>query len=121
MTYLFHYFAAGCALPKPNFLGFPTWYHYLQGTVDGNGNCIPDLSKLNNIWLILAAVIEILLRIAALVAVAMVIYGGIRYTASQGNPDDTNKARGTIISALIGLIIAVMAAAIVNFIAGSIK
>ncbi|HSX36630.1 MAG TPA: hypothetical protein VLG13_00710 [Patescibacteria group bacterium] len=104
-----------------SFLGFPTWYKYLPSKVDSNGLCSPQLGSISDIWLIVAAVIEILLRVAALAAVVFVIVGGVRYIASQGNPDDTTQARNTIINALIGLLIAVMAAVFINFIAKSIS
>lgn len=103
-------FADTCT--KPNFLGFPTWYQYLQ--MDG---CSPKITGLNDIWLIVAALISILLRLAAIVAVFMVVYGGFQFMTSQGNPDATAKARTTILNALIGMIISITAAAAVQFIA----
>jgi ABC-type Fe3+ transport system permease subunit len=106
------------ACSSGSFLGFPTWYHYLP---KANGTCNPSLSSLNDVWLIVAAVIEILLRVAAIVAVVFVIYGAISYITSQGNPDTTAKARNTVINALVGLVIAISAAAIVAYIAGQIK
>lgn len=112
---LFTHFAAACS--NGSFLGFPTWYHYLQITSD----CSPQINGISDIWLILSAVIEILLRVASLVAVVFVIIGGFNYITSQGEPDNTAKARGAIINALIGLSIAVLAAVIIGFIAGSIK
>lgn len=117
---LFTHFAATCS--GGGFLGFPTWYHYLQGTTDpANGLCSPQISGLSDIWLIVAAVIEILLRVASLVAVIFVIVGGFNYVTSQGEPDKTSHARSAIINSLIGLVIAVTAAIIVGFIAGSIN
>ncbi|HVC36210.1 MAG TPA: hypothetical protein VNE40_02080 [Candidatus Dormibacteraeota bacterium] len=117
---LFTRFAAVC--PGGDFLGLPKWYKYLQGTTDPiSGACSPQLSRLSDIWLIVAAVIELLLRVAAIAAVAFVIVGGIKYTISQGEPDKTAQAKGTIINAVIGLAIAVVAAATVQFIAGSFK
>ncbi len=112
-----------------SFFGFPHWYEYLPGaqvlTDPSNPGsqlaCTPRLDDFSNIWLIVAAVIEILLRVAALVAVAFVIYGGISYITSQGEPDATGRAKGTIVNALVGLAVAVMAAAIVAFIAGNLK
>lgn len=101
-----------------SFLGFPTWYKYLPGHIDDNGTCSPELGSLSNVWLVVAALIEIMLRVAALLAVGLVIYGGISYMTSQGEPDKTAKARGTIINALVGLVIAVIAATTVGFIAG---
>jgi hypothetical protein len=112
---LLSHFAASCA--GGGFLGFPTWYHYLPKEA---GTCSPALLKLDDIWLIVAAVIEILLRVAGIVAVILIIYGGFSYVASQGEPDKTRQAQGTIVNALIGLAIAVVAAATVAFIAGSI-
>ncbi len=112
------YFAVDCS-KGGNFLGFPTWYHYLQST-EVNGLCSPQITGLSDVWLIVAAVIEILLRVAAIVAVIFIIYGGVSYIMSQGEPDKTSRARATITDALIGLMIAVASAAIVSFIAGSI-
>jgi len=120
----FLYFAAqgaGCNFTKPNFLAFPPWYAYLKGVQDAQGVCTPAITGLNDIWLIVAAGIEIMLRIAAIAAVAMVIYGGISYTLSQGDPEKVAKAKNTIINAAVGLVIAIIAAATVGFIAGSIK
>jgi hypothetical protein len=106
-----------------NFLGFPKWYKYLPGTtatVNGVKLCSPQLTSLSDIWLIAAAIIEVLLRVAGMAAVIFVIYGAISYITSQGEPDKTAKARDTIVNALIGLAIAVMAAAIVGYLAGHI-
>jgi hypothetical protein len=101
------------------FLGFPAWYKYLDGVKDpNNGLCAPQMSGINDVWLVLAALIEILLRVAALMAVAFVIYGAASYMTSQGEPDKTTKARRTIINALVGLAIAIIAGATVGFIAG---
>src|SRR5437764_11983375 len=89
------------------FLGFPTWYEYLHGQTTHDGLCSPKLTSLSDIWLIAAAIIEILLRVAALVAVGFVIYGGAKYITSQGESEATTKARDTIVNALIGLAIAI--------------
>ena len=112
-----------CQLSGGGFLGFPTWYKYLKGQsgVDNNTlkeTCQPVLGSINSIYGIVAAVIEILLRIASLVAIGFVVFGGIKYTLSQGAPDKTKEAQSTIINALIGLVIAIIATALVNFVAG---
>lgn len=105
------------------FLGFPKWYKYLPSQryddqVTGRPTCLPVLNGLNSIWRIVAAVIELLLRVGALVAVAFVLYGGITYTLSQANPDKTKQALKTIISALVGLVISIISTALVTFLAG---
>lgn len=114
ITQLSNFAADKCS----HFLGFPTWYEYVH---DPNNCSVIKIDKLSDIWLIVAAVIEILLRIAALAAIGFIIAGGFQYVTSQGEPDKTNQARSTIINALVGLVIAIMAATIVNFIAGSIS
>jgi hypothetical protein len=50
----------------------------------------------------------------------MIIIGGLRYVAAQGNPQDASKARGTIIYAVIGLVLALAAEAIVTFTLGNV-
>jgi hypothetical protein len=114
---LISHFADTCTLTG-SFLGFPTWYSYLPGTTDANNVCSPQFTSLSDVWLIVAAIIEILLRLAALVAIVMVIYGGVEFITSQGESEKAAKARSTVINALIGLVIAVGAAAIISFIAG---
>lgn len=100
-----------------NFLGFPTWYEYIKVP----GTCTPQITGLNDVWLIVAAVIEILLRLSAILAVGFIIYGGVQFIISQGEPDKTNQARQTIVNALVGLAISVLAAAVISFIAGRVN
>jgi hypothetical protein len=96
-------------------LGLPTWYEFLPLNPTTK---TPEFQSLTDIYLIIAAIIDILLRIGAIIAIVMVIYGGIEFITSNGNPDKASSARSTIINAIIGLVIAVTAATIVTFIAG---
>lgn len=90
----------------------------MPSTTDPNTHqCIPQITGINDIWLIVAAVIELLLRVAGIIAVVMVVYGGITYMTSEGSPEDTTKGRNTIIYSLVGLIISISAALIVTFVA----
>ena len=108
---------------KPGFFGLPTWHKYLDkaAVTDDNGlitACTPRIQHINDVWLIAAAVIDIMLRLAALGAIAMIVWGGIQYIMSQDQPEKTKKALSTIINALIGLVIAVAATTVITFIAG---
>ncbi len=49
-------------------------------------------------------------------AVIMLIYGGIRYTISAGDSKQVEAAKNTILYAIIGIIVALLAGAIVNFV-----
>lgn len=107
---------------KSSFLGFPTWYKYLK--VSGTAtNCDVELPIKDgktdigaSASLILLAVFEIMLRVSGIAAVALVMWGGIKYQLSQGSPEEANKARSTITNALIGLALTVSATVIVNLI-----
>ena len=99
------------------FFKLPTWYEYLPCSATNH----PELTSISGIWLIVAAVIDILLKLAALFAVFIIIYAGIQYSTSRGNPDQTSKALSTIINASIGLVICIFSAVIITFIAGSFK
>jgi len=113
-------FAKAC--PGGDFFGLPKWYAYLNGTISSVPpyKCVPEFTNINDTWLIVAAIIEMLLRVAAIIAVFMVIYGGITFTTSQGSPEETAKARNTIIYSLIGLLISISAAILVTFVAKTI-
>lgn len=59
---------------------------------------------------------DVLIFITSAIAVLMIIVGGLRYTTSAGDQAAMTSAKNTIMYALIGLIVAVMAYAIVHFI-----
>ncbi|HET6746689.1 MAG TPA: hypothetical protein VFH06_01130 [Candidatus Saccharimonadales bacterium] len=63
-------------------------------------------------------VINILLFVVGIIAVIMIIVGGIRYTLSNGNASQVKEAKDTILYSVIGLVIAIMSYAIVNFVLG---
>ncbi len=54
--------------------------------------------------------------IAGIVAVVAIIIGGIRYAASGGDASGVQSAKNTILYAVIGLIVIIMAAGITTFI-----
>lgn len=106
--------------PKGSFFGLPTWYKYLPGETTDNV-CNVQVARLNDAWLIVAALLELLLRVAAMVAVAMIVYGGVMFIMSEGQPDKTKKALSTIINACIGLAIAIVSAGVITFVAGRVN
>ncbi len=56
------------------------------------------------------------LYIVGIVAVIMLIIGGIRYVISGGDSKKVTDAKNTVLYAIIGLVIAFLAYAIVNFV-----
>ena len=66
-------------------------------------------------------VVNVLLFILGAIAVIVIIIGGIRYTTSNGDPGQTKAAKDTILYAVVGLIVAILAYAIVSFVLNAFK
>lgn len=104
-----------CSGTSTTFLEFPTWYKYLNPEFI-NGQCELRMNFPQDISKVGLAIAEILLRLGGLVAVGFVIYGGFMYITSQGEPEKTKNGRQTIINAVIGLVITIIATAAISFI-----
>ena len=66
------------------------------------------------------AIINVVLGIAGLIAVFMMIYGGVVLATSQGDAAKVTKGKHTILYGVVGLVIALLAFAIVNFVLGKV-
>lgn len=70
---------------------------------------------------IITIVINILLAIVGIASVIMIIVGALRMVLSAGNEKTAADARNTVLYAVIGLVVAILAFAIVNFVIGSLS
>ena len=61
-------------------------------------------------------ILNVFYFIIGFLAVIMIVYGGIKYTSSAGDPTKTSSAKNTILYAVIGLIVALAAFAITSFV-----
>lgn len=61
-------------------------------------------------------VVNLLLFVVGILAVIVIIVGGIMYTTSGGDPSKVKSAKDTILYAVIGLVVAILAYSIVNFV-----
>jgi len=66
-------------------------------------------------------VVNVLLFIIGAISVIMLIFGGIRYTISAGDSSAVTAAKNTILYAIIGLIIAFLAFALVNWVLAALS
>ena len=84
--------------------------------------CNMDSSQIDNagsppsLWTTVNTVINVVLGVIGILAVIMIIYGGFKYTTSAGAADKVKSGKDTIMYGVIGLIIALLAFAIVNFV-----
>lgn len=61
-----------------------------------------------------------LLMAVGIVAVVMLLFGGLRYITSGGDSKKVTDAKNTILYAIIGLVICILSYAIVNFVLNTI-
>lgn len=60
--------------------------------------------------------VNTLLWIVGVASVIVIVVGGLRYVLSGGDPKNTAAAKDTILYAAIGLVVSLLAYAIVNFV-----
>jgi TRAP-type C4-dicarboxylate transport system permease small subunit len=64
-------------------------------------------------------IIDVIIGVLGIVAVIVIVLGGVQYTLSTGDPGRIKKAKDTILYGIIGLVVAILAYAIVNFVLSS--
>ena len=70
---------------------------------------------------IFPTIVNILLFLIGVLSVIMLIYGGIQYVLSTGDSGRVTNAKNTILYAVVGLIVAILSYAIVNFVLTSLN
>lgn len=65
-------------------------------------------------------IINVIIGVIGVIAVVVVILGGVYYVISQGEAAKIAKAKNTILYGIVGLVIALLAFAIVNFVLKSV-
>lgn len=91
-------------------------YAGAQSECDIRKNDVDSKGQEKTTMYYLNIVINVVLGVMGVVSVVMIILGGINYTTSQGDPTKAGKAQKTIIFSIVGLVVALLAFAIVNFV-----
>ncbi len=68
---------------------------------------------------IFRTITNVLLFVLGAISVIMIIIGGLRYVVSGGNATAVTAAKNTILYAIVGVIVALLAYAIINFVLDS--
>ena len=87
----------------------------VQDGVDDAGGTGSKVSLGN----LIKTVVNVLLYILGAIAVIMIVIGGLRYVISGGDASQVQSAKNTILYALVGIIVAILAYAAVNFVVNS--
>ncbi|MCB9834673.1 hypothetical protein H6792_01415 [Candidatus Nomurabacteria bacterium] len=94
------------------------------GTIQGGVNCavnnVEDIDKSKTIGEVFSSVTQVLLVVIGIASVIVIIIAGLRMVFSQGDPKAFESARNTILYAIIGIVIALLSYAIINFVLTSI-
>jgi len=126
-------YAAKCASQGKSI--FPSWYDDLckSGTdqimspndMQAGSNPTDKAAETGSkigLWASVLAmnIVKILLMVVGFVSLGFIIYGGFKYMTAGDSSAGTVAARKTIMNAVIGLVISIMAVAIVNLVVGAI-
>lgn len=82
-------------------------------------NVLPDETN-GDLMTRLNTIINVVVGLVGFVAVAVIVIGGITFATSQGDTAKTARGKNTILFGVVGLIIALLAFAIVNFVLKSV-
>lgn len=105
----------------------PTTYAYIcaPGSARGRANvsspaeCAQPKEE-REVGSSVAQIINVVLSVLGVIAVLVIVIGGIMYATSAGDTAKVVRAKNVIQYAIIGLIISLLAWAIVNFVLGSV-
>lgn len=84
-------------------------------------NNAPGLLGAQSISEVMIIIINILLAIAAIIAVLFIVIGGYRYLFSAGNDEKAKEGQKTLVNAVIGLVIIILAYVIVTVVNNTIS
>jgi hypothetical protein len=117
----FSQMAVDCGSDVEAVLWLKPWDACLQHTLnpDGTRGDVKFMG-LSDIWLIVMVGLEDALKVAGYVAAGFVIWGGIKYIKSNGEPAQITQAKDIIWNALFGFTLAMISVAIVQLIARSL-
>lgn len=93
-----------------------------SGGLSGGANCAQGVDQQSDLFGssgVFTTITNVMLFIIGAISVIMLIIGGIRYVVSGGDSSAVTNAKNTILYAVIGIIVSILAYAIVNFVIGS--
>ncbi len=95
----------------------------VTGGIAGGAGCAQGKDQQSDLFGetgIFKTITNVLLFVIGAISVIMLIIGGIRYTTSNGDSGAITTAKNTILYAVIGIVIALLAYALVNFVITSL-
>jgi hypothetical protein len=93
-----------------------------SGGLSGGANCAQGEDQQSDLFGdsgVFKTITNVLLFIIGAISVIMLIIGGIRYVVSGGDSAAVTSAKNTILYAVVGVVVAILAYALVNFVISS--
>lgn len=83
------------------------------------GSCLSngDIATIACVPIVLQNIINFLLMFAGIIAVFLIVYSGIKFVTSSGDPQKVESARKTLTYAIIGFVFILFSFVTINFIA----
>ena len=88
---------------------------------DANVSTFTDAKGADNLPETVLGIVNVVIGVLGIVAVLVIIIGGVQYMTSTGDAGKVKKAKDTILYGVIGLVICILAFAIVNFVINAFK
>lgn len=95
--------------------------HKIAADLDYGKITFPFANKFNSLAELVGAIIDWLLVFAGALAVIAIIYSGIMYITSSGDPAKAESAKKNLIWAIIGVVVISLALVIVNTVVEVVK
>lgn len=93
----------------------------LRAEADSFAECnLPDKSGEPTLMETVQKIINVIIGVIGVVAVVVIILGGVYYVISQGEAAKITRAKNTILYGIVGLVVSLLAFAIVNFVMTSV-
>lgn len=67
---------------------------------------------------VFTVVANVLIFVVGAISIIMIIIGGLKYVLSSGDPSKVNSAKNTILYSLVGVSLAILSYAMVNYVIG---
>ncbi|MCL2280469.1 pilin [Candidatus Saccharibacteria bacterium] len=107
--------AAGLALTLPGSAYGLSLTDVINGAYRGEGQPTDLFSGGDAL---IPRLINLMLFIVGILAIVFLIFGGIRYVISGGDKSKVDAAKNTILYAIVGLVVAILGYAVVNWVIG---
>lgn len=86
-----------------------------------NTSLVEGLPQFCSVSQFVAWLLDKLFFFAGTVSVVFIVFGGFSYITAAGNEEQSEKAKKILINSVIGLIVIIMAGAIVRIVSGTLK